>query len=71
MLQANIIVVQCFKDSVVCNNVDKQATTAFLHLTIHGVNCFKFFTEVCNLTCPFDHIQTSEVCKTPYIPPGL
>ena len=30
-----------------------------------------FFIEVCNLTCPFDHIQTSEVCKTPYIPPGL
>ena len=32
---------------------------------------FKFFIDVCNLTCPFDHIQTSEVCKTPYIPPGL
>ena len=31
----------------------------------------KFFIEVCNLTYPFDHIQTSEVCKTPYIPPGL
>ena len=31
----------------------------------------KFFIEVCNLTRPFDHIQTSEVCKTPYIPPGL
>ena len=31
----------------------------------------KFFIEVCNLTCPFDHIQTSEVFKTPYIPRGL
>ena len=30
----------------------------------------KFFIEVCNLTCPFDHIQTSEVCKTPYIQLG-
>ena len=39
--------------------------------TTEPVLHFKFFIEVCNLTCPFDHIQTSEVCKTPYIPPGL
>ena len=49
------------------------------NIPVHGVvsQCltvlfyFNFFIEVCNLTCPFDHIQTSEVCKTPYIPPGL
>ena len=28
----------------------------------------KFFIEVCHFFSPFDHIQTSEVCNSPYKP---
>ena len=32
------------------------------------VRVIKFFIEVCNFFRPFDHIQTSEVCNSPYKP---
>ena len=30
------------------------------------VRVIKFFIQVCNFFSPFDHIQTSEVCNSPY-----
>ena len=34
----------------------------------HDKNSYKKSKEVCNFFSPFDHIQTSEVCNSPYKP---
>ena len=39
--------------------------TAKLDRVLFG---FKFFNQVCYFSSPFDHIQTSEVCNSPYQP---
>ena len=38
------------------------------HALNRALKCFKFFIEVCHFFSPFDHIQTSEVCNSPYKP---
>ena len=54
--------------SKVCFSAMADCISAKSHALNWALKCFKFFIEVCNFFSPFDHIQTSEVCNSPYKP---